>query len=127
MEWLQRDSFWCTARLKERLRKREILPIPEGMPASGVCFISDPQLRTGEEETLARRWQAAGGVILTGTVEEKGGSHRLLEEGRAQLCRIPVHCTDAERKELETKNDFHRVIPYHTPAWPCKQRIFNLN
>lgn len=120
LAWAGEDDVWTTPRLGAALAGLKAERLPDGKPRSGLCFVSDPQLRTPAAEELARQY--AGAVLLTGTVEEGTGSWRLRQEGAAQFCRIPVHCSDAERCALEQQNRFCRVVPYHTPAHPCPER-----
>ena len=117
------DHFWITTALHENLDGLQVQQLPDDLPNSGLCFVSDPQLRTGERTSLARKFD--GAVLLTGTVEKHTGSWQLLQEGAARFCRVPVHCTDKERMALEKGNHFSRVIPYHTTSHPClKREIF---
>ena len=114
------DRFWITTDLRETLNDLQVQPLPGVLRAPGLYFASDPQLRTRERVSLARKFD--GAVLLTGTVEEHTGSWQLLQEGAARFCRIPVHCTDKERIALEKDNHFRRVIPYHTTSHPCLKR-----
>lgn len=114
LTWAAHDRLWTREELRLGLSGIFPLPLRDRPPAAGLCFVSDPQLRTPALESLARRF--AGAVLLTGTVEAETGSARLQKEGLAVFCRLPVHCTDREREALESVNSFDRVAPYHTPA-----------
>lgn len=117
------DHFWITTTLRENLDSLPVQQLSDDLVASGIYFVSDPQLRTGELTSLARKFD--GAVLLTGTVEEHTGSWQLLQEGTAQFYRVPVHCTDKDRMALEKSNHFRCVIPYHTTSHPClKREIF---
>lgn len=120
MVWAAHDCLWTREELRLGLSGVAPQPLPEHPPAAGICFVSDPQLRTFELEALARRF--AGAVLLTGTVEAGTGSARLQTEGLAAFCRLPVHCTDREREALESVNTFGRVVPYHTASHPMDTR-----
>ncbi len=110
---------WCTAQLRQEGPGIQVGRLADAPQGSGIGFISNPQLSGSEQERMARRYH--GAVILTGTVEKETGSGRLLEEGLAAFCRIPVHCTDRERLRLEQQNRFGCVIPYHTKAHSVKK------
>lgn len=114
LAWAAHDRLWTREELRLGLSGIFPLPLTDQPPAAGLCFVSDPQLRTPALEALARRF--AGAVLLTGTVEEGTGSYRLQKEGLTVFCRLPVHCTDRERETLESINSFGQVVPYHTSA-----------
>lgn len=116
LAWAVHDRLWTREELRLGLSGVSPLPLTDQPPAAGLCFVSDPQLRTPALEALARHF--AGAVLLTGTVEAGTGSARLQKEGLAVFCRLPVHCTDQEREALERVNAFGRVVPYHTPSHP---------
>ena len=123
LKWAISDRAWTTPALREGLADVTVLPLPEDSPTVGFCFVSNPQLRTESQELLARRYVSANAeVLLTGTVEVRSGSWRLQQEGAALFSRLAVHSTDQQREELEQRNAFLKVIPFHTPDHPCEQR-----
>lgn len=121
------DTFWVAPTLRENLSTMDIQPLRMVPQNVGICFLSGPQLNTSETEKLANCFAELGGVILTGTVEKHTGSWRLRQAGKAAFCRIPVHCADRERKILERHNECKIVVPYHTPAWLCREKTIILN
>ena len=53
------------------------------VPPFGICFLSDPQLRAPEAQTLAEEFLAAGGrITMTGTPEHGSYSEALLQAGK---------------------------------------------
>lgn len=80
-----------------------------------ILFLSDPQLRSENARVAAQRviWDGGCG-IMTGTVELGSFSEKLIRAGKMKLVRYPVHQNYKELKLLAERNDFHRVIPYHS-------------
>lgn len=123
LKWAISDRAWTTLALREGLADVTVLPLPEDSPTVGFCFVSNPQLRTESQELLAQRYVSANAeVLLTGTVESGTGSWKLQQEGAALFSRLAVHSTNQQREELEQRNAFLKVIPFHTPDHPCEQR-----
>lgn len=121
----RRDGQWVTEHFRHELEGITVRPL-NGVPESGVCFLSEPQLDTTASEALAAQFSQAGGVMITGTTDRDTGSWRLCSSGHAAFCRIPVHCTDIDRKQLEGKNCFCRVVPYHTSSWQSAQMVLSI-
>ena len=123
VESTKHDEYWFTRELKDGLAGVQPLPL-SSVPQSGICFVSDPQLRSAEYESLARGFAAAGGgVVLTGTIEQDTGSARLSQDGLAVFSRIPVHSTASECDALVAVNSFDCVIKYHSAEvkYPCEE------
>lgn len=124
LEWLQADRFWCSPHARDALKNVQVQPLT-GVPDSGVCFLSDPQLKMAESRKLAEAFLTAGGsVVMTGTPERSSYSEKLLQDGKMELLRYPVHQNETEYRALLRKNCFSRAIPYHTPDFPVKQESF---
>lgn len=80
-----------------------------------ILFLSDPQLRSEMSQQAARRVICDGGCgVMTGTVERGSFSENLIRTGRMKLVRYPVHQNYKEYILLAERNDFRRVIPYHS-------------
>ena len=96
-----------------------------GVPDSGVCFLSDPQLKMAESRELADAFLSHGGsVVMTGMPERGSYSEKLLQDGKMEFLRYPVHQNETEYRALLRKKCFSRAIPYHTPDFPVKQESF---
>ena len=121
----RQDGQWVTEHFRHELEGVTVRPL-NGVPENGVCFLSEPQLDTAASEALAAQFSQAGGVMITGTTDRDTGSWRLCSSGHAAFCRIPVHCTDIDRKQLEGKNCFCRVVPYHTSSWQSAQMVLSI-
>lgn len=123
LEWLQTDRFWCAPIARDTLTRTQAQPLT-GVPDSGVCFLSDPQLRGEASRRLADAFLAVGGsVIMTGTPEKGSYSEALLRAGKMELLRYPVHQNETEYRALLRENRFSRAIPYHTPDFSAKREI----
>ena len=95
-----------------------------GVPDSGVCFLSDPQLKREDSRRLAGAVLAAGGsLVMTGTPERGSYSETLLRDGKMELLRYPVHQNETEYRKLLRENRFSRAIAYHTPDFFAKTEI----
>lgn len=80
-----------------------------------ILFLSDVQLRLERSREIVRRVILNGGFgVMTGTVEHGSFSETLLQSGKMQLLRYPVHQNYSEFKLLAERNSFKRVIPYHS-------------
>ena len=80
-----------------------------------ILFLSDVQLRSERSREIVRRVILNGGFgVMTGTVEHGSFSETLLQSGKMQLLRYPVHQNYSEFKLLAERNSFKRVIPYHS-------------
>ena len=91
----------------------------------GVVFLSGPQL-TGKAGQRAREMVAHGALgIMTGTPDAGSLSAEMLEKGQMLFLRYPVHLDARQCRELAEKNQFGRVIPYHSPEIDCS-RSFSL-
>ena len=103
--------------------KTQVQPLT-GVPEGGVCFLSDPQLKRDGSRSLADAFLAAGGsIVMTGTPEHSFYSEKLLQGGKMELLRYPVHQNEAEYRALLRQNRFSRAIPYHTPDFSAKPEI----
>ena len=123
LNWLQTDRFWCAPSAQDSLVKTQVQPLT-GVPEGGVCFLSDPQLKRDGSRSLADAFLAAGGsIVMTGTPEHGFYSEKLLQGGKMELLRYPVHQNEAEYRALLRQNRFSRAIPYHTPDFSAKPEI----
>lgn len=123
LSWLQADRFWCAPSAQDSLVKTQVQPLT-GVPEGGVCFLSDPQLKRDGSRSLADAFLAAGGsIVMTGTPEHGFYSEKLLQGGKMELLRYPVHQNEAEYRALLRQNRFSRAIPYHTPDFSAKPEI----
>lgn len=123
LNWLQTDRFWLSPNARDSLLRAQVQPLT-GVPASGVCFLSDPQLKKPESRKLADGFVSCGGsLVMTGTPEHGSYSEALLRDGRMELLRYPVHQNETEYRALLRENHFLRAIPYHTPDFSAKTEI----
>lgn len=123
LAWLQADRFWLSPHARDSLVRAQVQPLTD-VPESGVCFLSDPQLKTPESRKLADAVLAAGGsLVMTGTPEHESYSEALLQAGKMELLRYPVHQNETEYRRLLRENHFLRAIPYHTPDFSAKTEI----
>ena len=123
IEWLQTDRFWLAPEARDTLKTVQVQPLTK-VPASGVCFLCDPQLRAQASRKLADAFLAAGGsLIMTGTPERGSYSASLIQDGRMELLRYPVHQNETEYRALLRENHFLRAIVYHTPDFSAKSEI----
>ena len=123
LEWLQSDRFWCAPNARDTLARMQAQPLT-GVPEGGVCFLSDPQLKSPASRRLADAFLAAGGsVVMTGTPERGSYSDALLQAGSMEYLRYPVHQNETEYRRLLRENHFSRAIPYHTPDFSAKTEI----
>lgn len=85
----------------------------------GVVFLSGPQL-AGKAGQRAREMVAHGAHgIMTGTPDAGSLSAEMLKNGQMLFLRYPVHLDAMQCRELAEKNQFGRVIPYHSPEIDC--------
>lgn len=124
---LSTDEAWTLPQARQALAAVQVRPLGDYPPKSGFCFVSDPQLRHPQQEILAAQFAERGAVVLTGSVEKGFGAWDLLHQGKAQFARVPVHCTDQQRRELEAQNTFAQVVPYHTASWTHPQGWIELH
>ena len=86
-----------------------------GAEDRGILFVSDPQLRSPAARDAARTVLSLGGhAVMTGTVEKGSFSAQLVESGRMELLRYPVHQNMKQLQALAEENFFAKVIPYHS-------------
>lgn len=84
-----------------------------------VVFLSGPQL-AGKAGQRAREMVAHGAHgIMTGTPDAGSLSAEMLKNGQMLFLRYPVHLDAMQCRELAEKNQFGRVIPYHSPEIDC--------
>lgn len=123
LAWAQTDRFWVDPNARDSLARAQVQPLT-GVPESGVCFLSDPQLKSQEARELADAFLDAGGsLIMTGTPEKGSYSEALLQAGNMEYLRYPVHQNETEYRRLRRENHFSRAIPYHTPDFSAKREI----
>lgn len=123
LAWAQTDRFWLAPNARDSLTRVQVQPLTL-VPESGVCFLSDPQLKSQEARELADAFLDAGGsLIMTGTPEHGSYSEALLQAGKMELLRYPVHQNETEYRTLLRENHFSRAIPYHTPDFSAKREI----
>lgn len=123
LAWAQTDRFWLGSNARDSLTRAQVQPLTL-VPESGVCFLSDPQLKSQEARELADAFLDAGGsLIMTGTPEHGSYSEALLQAGKMELLRYPVHQNETEYRTLLRENHFSRAIPYHTPDFSAKREI----
>lgn len=110
--------------LKDDPKQLQNLAAPySGTEKQGILFLSDPQLRNPGSRAAVETILAAGGkAVMTGTAERGSFSAQLLEAGRMELLRYPVHLNKPQMDTLAEKNVFSRVIPYHSPEIPSDHR-----
>ena len=124
LDWLRADRYWGAPCARDALREARVQPL-EGVPAAGLCFVSDPQLKTHAGRQLAEAFLACGGsLVMTGTPEAGSCSEKLLKAGRMELLCYPVHQNEAEYRALLHKNQIIRAIPYHTPELSAKPELW---
>lgn len=120
LDWLQADRFWLTSGARDTLTGASVQPLT-CVPPFGICFLSDPQLRAPESQALAEEFLAAGGrITMTGTPEHGSYSEVLLQAGKMDYLRYPVHQNIAQYRALLRENHFSQAIPYHTPDFSGK-------
>ena len=123
LAWTQTDRFWLGPDARDSLTRVQVQPLT-GVPDSGVCFLSDPQLKSAASRKLADAFAAAGGsVVMTGTPERGSYSETLLQAGSMEYLRYPVHQNETEYRRLLRENHFSRAIAYHTPDFSAKTEI----
>ena len=123
LAWLQTDRFWLAPEARDGLTQVQVQPLTR-IPESGVCFLSDPQLKSQEARELADAFLDAGGsVVMTGTPEAGSYSASLMQTGRMEYLRYPVHQNETEYRRVLRENHFSRAIPYHTPEFSAKREI----
>ena len=123
LAWAQTDRFWLSPSARDSLIKAQVQPLMDA-PKNGVCFVSDPQLKLEESRKLADAFLAAGGsAVMTGTPEKGSYSEALLQAGKMEYLRYPVHQNETEYRRLLHENHFFRAIPYHTPDFSAKREI----
>ena len=123
LNWMQTDRFWLAPSARDSLVRTQVQPLT-GVPDSGVCFLSDPQLKREDSRRLAGAVLAAGGsLVMTGTPERGSYSETLLRDGKMELLRYPVHQNETEYRKLLRENRFSRAIAYHTPDFFAKTEI----
>ena len=84
-----------------------------------VVFLSGPQL-AGKAGQRAREMVAHGAHgIMTGTPDAGSLSAEMLKNGQMLFLQYPVHLDAMQCRELAEKNQFGRVIPYHSPEIDC--------
>jgi Cft2 family RNA processing exonuclease len=78
-------------------------------------FVSDPQLKTFSAQKIASKIIAQNGeIIITGNADNSSFSEKLLVSGKARLFRYAVHSNKSDINQLEEKNYFQHIVPYHS-------------
>ena len=109
LEILKSASFWG----KNKVPDVEVYPHEKG--ASGIIFLSDPQLVSPTASKIVNAALLHGDIcILTGNVDRYSESERLLKNGMASLIRYPVHQNYRQYQALIEANSFKQTIPYHS-------------
>jgi Cft2 family RNA processing exonuclease len=123
-------SFYLKESFLSGLHDELIRPLPELLNRNGeerkafmgqrcAVLVQDSQLYQKASLDLAEEVLALGGrVILTGKQDPKSHARRLLDEGRAEFFRIPVHQNVEDMLKLRRENSFGLVVPYH-----CRQTL----
>ena len=84
-----------------------------------MVFLSSPQL-TGKAGQRAHEMVAHGALgIMTGTPDVGSLSAEMLADGKMTFLRYPVHLDLNQCRKLAEKNQFDRVVPYHSPEIDC--------
>lgn len=123
LNWLQTDRFWLSPNARDSLTQVQAQPLTR-VPESGVCFLSDPQLKMAASQKLADAFLSAGAsLVMTGTPEKGSYSEALLQAGKMEYLRYPVHQNETEYRRLLRENHFSRAIAYHTPDFSAKREI----
>lgn len=105
--------FWCKSAAGTLFK--QVQPITERQ-GNGILFLSDPQLRSdAAREAVQNALSAGGHCVMTGTAEKGSYSARLLERGKMEFLRYPVHLNEAQYQALKARNQFKQTIPYHSP------------
>ncbi|MGN1101272.1 MAG: MBL fold metallo-hydrolase [Huintestinicola sp.] len=82
---------------------------------NGIYFISSPQLNDPPSAELAEKLISNGGyAVLTGTIEKRSLSEKLLKTGHGEFIRYPVHQGISDCIALCRNNHFKSVTTYHT-------------
>lgn len=109
LEALKAEPFWR----KKEISDTEVHLWKKG--ASGIIFLSDPQLISRSACKIVNDALAHGdSCILTGNVDKGSESEHLLKEGLVNLIRYPVHQNYHQYQALMEVNHFRQVIPYHS-------------
>jgi len=80
---------------------------------AGFVFLSDPQLKSKEAQLFLKSVTMDSPILLSGHVDKGSLSEELLRNKRAVHQRYAVHMSNDEREQVERRNDFSHVIPYH--------------
>lgn len=92
---------------------QKTLPIERRAEADFI-FICDSQLKTSSSQYLALELNRKEDIImLTGHVYPNTFSEKFLKNEYALFSRYAVHMSNLERLQLEQKNHFSKVLPYH--------------
>ena len=90
----------------------------------GIVFISDPQLRSAKAQQIADNIISKNGYgVMTGTSEENSYSYYLINQGKMCLLTYPVHLNHLQYKNLISKNNFLKTIPYHTSDYKTEEIV----
>lgn len=119
---LDASAMWVQPAALDMLASCFVREIPTEFVALGVYFVSDPQLDSRESRELANTLLMYGArVIFTGTVEPKTHASLMIHSGKAQKVRYGVHCTQEDMLQIAGRNDFKKIIAYHSDYEPTQQ------
>lgn len=94
-----------------------LLPVPllADKHSKGFIFITDPQLKSEAARELTMKLLNRGaGAIMTGTPEDNSLSRHLIESGKMEFYRYPVHQDYSGYRELAAQNNFDGTVPFHS-------------
>lgn len=115
-------EWYCT---DDKMLSDMVRPYVKG--ASGIVFVSDPQLRSLETFKIALEVIKGGGMgLMTGTVDKGTNSEALIKMGKMLLCRYPVHLNFAQYENLVRENEFAVTVPYHSAEMKCDKAVFEI-
>lgn len=80
----------------------------------GIYLLPDAQMSAAGSRALADRYLHMA-ILFTGSPHGYGRSGELIEQGRGEFLRWPVHMSEGEMCALAAANHFAQVIPFHNP------------
>ena len=118
---------WCRRDARELLERVTVTALENDLPEDGVCFLSDPQLRKAENRELVQLALTQGAKLcMTGTPEAGSFSKMLIDAGKMELMRYPVHQNRAGYEALLFQNHFAKAIPFHAPELRREGNVIEL-
>lgn len=89
-----------------------------------LIFISDPQLRDIKSQESIDSLLANGArAIMTGTVDDNSYSQHLIDEGKMEYLRYPVHTNYRGLSLLSQKNGFKKLVAFHSKEFSYPRDI----